>query len=418
MAAIKRQLCEHRGCTRRPSFGAPGTKKARWCKAHRHSGSEDVVSKQHCEHPGCKKRPSFSTDKKPRWCATHKPAGAEDVINRRCEHPGCTRVNPAFGFPGIDKRGRWCKAHGPDGTENVVSPRCEHPECKKQPTFGTDTKARWCGEHKPEGARDIINKLCEHPGCTTRSAFGGADKKPRWCAVHRPDDTNNVVSRRCEHPGCTILNPVFGVPGVDKRGRWCSVHRPSDAKDVANRRCEAPGCEVQTTGSHVYCASHDTERKRLTRVRENQVANFLRDAGLYWTAWNKQLSETACGRYRPDFLFELDTHAVVVEVDEHQHAKPGYACDNARMMDVFGSYGGVPIVFIRFNPDAFRIGGDTKRVTMKTRLKVLETQLRESLARPPARQLTIVRLFYDHATATVATTWVAPDDPTFAELEV
>ena len=226
-----------------------------------------------------------------------------------------------------------------------------------------------------------------------------------------------MVNKRCEHAGCRSLNPAFGVPGVDKQGRWCNAHKPAHAENITGRRCGHPGCDVQAH-RYKYCAAHDTERKRLSRVRENQVANYLRERGLHWTSWNKQLTETACGRYRPDFAFEQNTHVVVLEVDEHQHAQPGYSCDNARMLDIFGAYGGLPVTFIRFNPDAFQLNGQTKRVTMPTRLRALETQLRASLERPPIHQMTIVRLFYDHPHATVAISWVAPDDPTFQERPV
>ncbi len=165
-----------------------------------------------------------------------------------------------------------------------------------------------------------------------------------------------------------------------------------------------------------YCAQHDTENRRDTRVREFQVANHLRDAGLHWTTWNKQVAETACGRYRPDFTFELPTHVVIVEVDEYQHAKPGYVCDNARMMDLCGSYGGVPVVFIRFNPDPFELRSVQARVTMKARLDTLVHQLQAALAQPPPHVLTIIRLFYDSPAGHLVTcSRVSPDDPLFVE---
>ncbi len=152
------------------------------------------------------------------------------------------------------------------------------------------------------------------------------------------------------------------------------------------------------------------------RTREKRVAHYLQQAGLHWTTWNRQLPETACGRYRPDFAYELPTRVVIVEVDEHQHAYPGYSCDNARMLDIFGSYGGLPVVFIRFNPDSYKLGDAAKKTEMRTRAKVLEAELRQALEQQPEHQLTIVRLFYDNPEPrTVVSSWVDPADPRFVE---
>ena len=436
--------CER--CNTSASYGVPGTKMPRWCKAHKADGAENVVNKL-CEH--CSKQATFGMPgtKTKLWCKTHKAEGAVDVVNKLCER--CEK-HASYGVPGGPAK--WCKAHGPAGAENVISKRCE--TCKrKQAIFGlpgTKTR-RWCGDHRPEGAVDVNNKICKHPECDVRASCGApGSKTPLWCAAHKPEGSKNVVTRRCEECGDALAS--YGMPGTKtarwcsehkpdgaedvknmkcehcgthasfgmrgtKRARWCVSHKPEEAENVVNKKCAFDGCDVQVSLRYKYsfCAAHDTERKRNTRVRENQVANYLRDQGLHWTAWNKQVAETACGRYRPDFVYELDSHVVVVEVDEQQHAKPGYACDAARMLDIFGAYGGTPVVFLRFNPDGFKIGGVTKRTTLPTRLRQLETQLRAALEQPPPRQLTIVRLFYDDPQGTVAASWVSPDDPSFIE---
>lgn len=147
----------------------------------------------------------------------------------------------------------------------------------------------------------------------------------------------------------------------------------------------------------------------------HRLANFFRDRGLAWSSWNKQLTETACGRYRPDFVFEAPTHAVMVEVDEHQHARLGYACDAVRMLDIYNSFGGLPIVFVRFNPDEFTVDGERGRVPWSQRLAALDSAVRGQLSAPPARPLVITRLFYDSVEELTQTTWADPCDPTFTE---
>ena len=164
------------------------------------------------------------------------------------------------------------------------------------------------------------------------------------------------------------------------------------------------------------CVEHDSSRTKYGRTREKQVAAKLQEAGFKWTSWNREVEETACGRYRPDFVFDTSTHVVILEVDENQHAYPGYSCDNRRMLDIFGSYGGLPVVFLRFNPDTYKMGGKTKKTELRRRLKELEKELRQALACPPQRSLTIVRLYYDCAEPrAVVASWVDPIDPDFEE---
>lgn len=338
---------------------------------------------------------------------------------RTCQQCG---LMPSFAFEG--QSATWCATHKPSGAQNVVNPRCRHVGCKKRPSFGLQGEgARWCAAHAPPEAKDVVHKRCRHVGCTRIPCYGvpGQHDRPQWCVQHAPPDAEDIANKRCEHPGCRSFRsygmPVDHTCNTKQRLRWCARHRPADAVDMRNARCRFPGCDVTVPKKGNYCASHDTETKRRTRVRENQVANYLRDRALNWTSWNKQVSERACGIYRPDFVFEVDTHVVILEVDEYQHARPGYTCDNARMLDVFGAYGGVPVVFLRFNPDTFACRGKVRVRRMADRLPILEHELRAALASPPCTPLTITRMFYDRASddRLVVTTWVSPDDPRFVE---
>lgn len=132
------------------------------------------------------------------------------------------------------------------------------------------------------------------------------------------------------------------------------------------------------------CTGCDTSGSRThSRVREKQVAKWLSDAGLHWAAWNKQLPETSCGRYRPDFVFEAGTHAVILEVDEFEHARPGYACDNRRMLDVYNAYGGTPVVFVRYNPDTPQMGDGPRPFTYKKAAPRAPRRLGDCATAPP-----------------------------------
>ena len=47
------------------------------------------------------------------------------------------------------------------------------------------------------------------------------------------------------------------------------------------------------------------------------------------------------------------THIIIVECDENQHKDYDTTCEIARINELFTDLGDRPIVFIRFNPDAY-----------------------------------------------------------------
>ena len=101
------------------------------------------------------------------------------------------------------------------------------------------------------------------------------------------------------------------------------------------------------------------------------------------------------GRYiRPDFVFSLPDKIIVVEVDENQHQSYGEECESTRMVNLSMVYGGLPVVFIRYNPDTFRIAGKIQRVDGRIRLKKLKKTVEEYIAKPLNDLLTVEYLFY------------------------
>ena len=89
-----------------------------------------------------------------------------------------------------------------------------------------------------------------------------------------------------------------------------------------------------------------------------------------FTAWNKRNPEAdpaQCGRYRPDFVWAWDEGVLLLEFDEGMHSDYERACELKRMGEASLGYGGRPVQWIRFNPDAFKKDGATRRTTKKER---------------------------------------------------
>jgi hypothetical protein len=127
---------------------------------------------------------------------------------------------------------------------------------------------------------------------------------------------------------------------------------------------------------------------RHARVREARMAAHLDEwaaAGLIpaVTLWNRSnpMSDRAqCKAYRVDFVFERAEGVVLLEYDEAMHSDRDRRCELVRQGEVALGYGGRPVHWIRFNPDAFEVGGQTRRTSTKERMDFVLGALRSALA--------------------------------------
>ena len=91
---------------------------------------------------------------------------------------------------------------------------------------------------------------------------------------------------------------------------------------------------------------------------------------------------------------------MLLEVDEEQHKAYDPSCDVRRDFDMAASVAlgsGHKLLVLRYNPDAFKIAGVTRRTTKKERHAQLIRLLGELLAREPEAPFTRLFLFYDRA---------------------
>ena len=83
-----------------------------------------------------------------------------------------------------------------------------------------------------------------------------------------------------------------------------------------------------------------------------------------------------CGlKTRPDFLWDCDTHFLILEVDENQHLN--YECDRPRMINISQALG-MKTLFIRYNPDKFKVNGRLSKTSDNERCKQLIAWLKHT----------------------------------------
>lgn len=405
-------MCSVEGCTKRANFGHKGTKgtpNRTHCAAHgRPLGLVDITLTTAAKCEVCEIRPIFAYpgEKKPTRCKRHILEGQVDIRHTatNCQYANCP-TRATFCKPNT-KKPVYCKKHAPDTYVDPDSRQCEVSGCIVRPSYGPNgcQQATRCAKHKLDGMEELHHKTCEAEGCDRRPSYGKTRGHPTHCAKHGKDfDLENVVTRTCSVEGCNTV-PIYGPEGTN-RGIMCKEHgEPLNYIDVRNRKCahEQDGvrCATQVGGEFKYCAIHDIETERRKRPHELKLADWLRDnLDIPWTSWNKTATASGCGgRYRPDFAWQTQTHVVILECDEDQHKAISYSCDSKRMVDLVNGYGGQPVIFVRYNPDAFKIGKKHRNPVFEDRMDILKEVLDTTIRNVPTDLLTIHRLFYDYKT--------------------
>jgi hypothetical protein len=118
--------------------------------------------------------------------------------------------------------------------------------------------------------------------------------------------------------------------------------------------------------------------------------------------WDRMIPDSddvQCGRYRPDFRYDLDLQqrVIVMEYDEHGHSHYDVKCELARQMEIATDFGGCPVHFIRYNPDT--VCG-VSRPAKKECEALLLSRLQAALADAPSDDsrfkyiLTVEYLYY------------------------
>lgn len=146
-----------------------------------------------------------------------------------------------------------------------------------------------------------------------------------------------------------------------------------------------------------YCRPDSATAKR-SKKEEEAVAKVLNDAGIIYQ--REVQIHYGCNMNtkkqfaRLDFVIEGPQRRVILEVDERQHQDTTYniECDLSRMMYVMSAISlddnDRPTFWIRFNPNAFKVDGKTKRVPKKIRYTRLIDLIRGT-------DVGVVYMYYD-----------------------
>ena len=196
-------------------------------------------------------------------------------------------------------------------------------------------------------------------------------------------------------------------------GSVCRHQRLRDhCAECNNFLCEVEVCprqghrfsSAQSLLGHMR-SKHGDNPRAVTKSKELEVHQALRDAQIAFE-YQHYLPFRGCGLESEtahafaDFALPTPWGYVLLEVDEEQHKAYDPSCDVRRDFDMAASVAlgsGHKLLVLRYNPDAFKIAGMTRRTTKKERHAQLIRLLGELLAREPEAPFTRLFLFYDRA---------------------
>lgn len=348
----KQVECNFNDCNKCPTYNYKGEKIRLYCSSHKLEGMVDIKNK-HCENIDCTRLPVFNYPKTkiPRFCNSHKLTGMVNIKDKTCKFNTCTTI-PIFNYVNEDKA-IYCNLHKLIGMVDIKNKTCENINCYIQPNYNykNETTARFCNLHKLQNMIDVKNKSCENIDCIKKANFNYKNMKSKFCATHKLDDMINVNEKLCLH-------------------EWCDNNIRNKNYNGYCLRC------------YVYLFPNQPTSRNY-KTKEIATAQFITTNFPNFT-WNLDKKvEDGCSRRRPDLMCDLGYQVIIVEVDENQHTNYDCSCENKRIMQLSQDLGHRPIIFIRFNPDAYINSNGEKinscwSLTPKTGiLKIKNTKINE-----------------------------------------
>ena len=374
---------------------------------------------------------NFLGETKGLYSLTHKKDNMENIFSIKCKTCG---KSAAFGFE--DGKREYCSKCKKIGMINIYGKKCfgkNDKKCDTIPSFGIPGgKATHCAECKDLTMIDLKHKMCET--CNEKIAtFNFKDTKtPKYCKIHAEIGMIDITATRCTE---CMTTATFGIPG--NKATKCVNHKITNMIANPRTQCIINNCkEIAIYGivKQIHCEDHkesnefnliekDCKSCKLTMIlnkdnlcgfcdptmikntklmKQKEIKSLL-DAKKYkYTIYDK-IIDSKCGLERPDFLLDCITYCIVLEVDENQHTKynnqqtgTNYDCETTRMFNIYQTIG-MKTIFIRYNPDDYKVDGVKQNITKIKRHGILLKYLNTMMLQNPENldHLSVTYLFYN-----------------------
>uniref|UniRef100_A0A6C0KF38 Uncharacterized protein n=1 Tax=viral metagenome TaxID=1070528 RepID=A0A6C0KF38_9ZZZZ len=393
---------------KRPYFNYETEIKALFCGDCKLQNMVDIIHNK-CQKCN-KKRPVFNFQgyTKPIMCTDCKEIDMINILNKLCQN--CEKTQPCFNYPG-EKVPIMCTECKLENMVNVKTRMCQTCK-KKQPYFNYDGQkiGIFCQDCKEPDMIDVKSIICKEKGCRKRAthAFVGVTKE--YCASHKKPGMILNSRKKCIGHGDDDCknNAIYGLT----EPLHCANHAFEDEYDLSENQCK--NCKkIDVLNKNGLCVNfcsleeRDLIMKKHVKKREEFI-NRLLDEEISTKPYSKdEVIDRNCSKKRPDRVYHLGSHVVILEVDENQHKS--YKCtaygdtkegrlkgEAIRMFEIFQSFDGVPCIFIRYNPDNFtNKDGKNVKITQSKRHDILIRWVKRCMRMVDTSGLIVKYLFYD-----------------------
>jgi hypothetical protein len=230
-----------------------------------------------------------------------------------------------------------------------------------------------------------------------RASYGLPGSAPSRCTGHKESGMISKPRARCLKKNCKN-RAEYGV----NRPIHCQIHKDDNDINMVERTCEKCG-KIDVLREDNICINFcsmeesDVKYKRRQKLKESRVVSLLTE---HFGEPNicDRIVENECEiKQRPDIVYECKTHIVICEIDENRHRSYCDLGEVNKMKNIYTAYGGeMPIVFIRYNPDKFKVDGKVVNIPNEKKEKMLLLWVKKAINEIPTGMISIIYLYYDN----------------------
>lgn len=345
-----------------------------FCGKHYDKKTMILVTHQKCLEPGCKNERNFNfPGLKAEYCSLHCITGMIDLRMKKCiDCPVDNITYPCFNYPDI-KQPKYCNLHKKEGMVNKLAKQCSFPNCdtNKKGYYGYKDNLDnvFCFNHKKDDMTNLSHIICIK--CNKSCAiYGIPGKSPSYCGTCSLTEKNMVKRSGGNCKGNKNCRDDV-VYGKNKTLFHCVNHKDDDEIMLGYQKCTS--CSLDSIlNDKGFCETCDPIKiKYVMLEKQKALQNYLESHNLKFTSVDKIIDKGVCGKERPDFVFDVTKFMLILECDEHQHKDRLDSCEKTRMINIGQSYGGIPLYFIRWNPDNYKSGNNKKSESINKRQGVV-----------------------------------------------
>jgi hypothetical protein len=244
--------------------------------------------------------------------------------------------------------------------ESQIRPRCSHEGCTALCAIYEDkvTSKRYCNIHKEGERKKIKGYTCISDGCERAPIYNIKGGTAKYCGIHRTEGMVNVVTKRCIEDGCDTT-ASFGIEG--KKAEYCGVHNKDGminlkVKYTALKEDICKSCSItmklNKMGYCEYCDPMNTHTRCF--AKQTALFEYLDARDLSGNQSDSMINSGKYGKERPDRIYNCRDRVIILECDENQHKQYSRDCEVLRMKNISQCFDGIPVYFIRWNPDNYK----------------------------------------------------------------